>query len=99
MMDLFLSKLSEEKKKEFMKEIRSVKTRKGIDEILEKYGIAIPEDASRILHKSMHKEISAEDLENVSGGSCSCYCVCGCSCGCCYDYCNDGTFCVTHGCT
>ncbi|MCR5090459.1 MAG: hypothetical protein K6C08_13225 [Oscillospiraceae bacterium] len=83
MMDLFLSKLPEEKRGDFLKDIRSCKTKKEIRELLEKYGVVISEDESRMLHEGMKKEVSAEDMKNVAGGYCSCNCQCDGPC--CWD--------------
>ncbi len=96
-MDLFLSKLPEEKREDFLKDIRSCKSKKETEELLEKYGLAISEEESKMLHDNMKKEISAEDMKNVAGGSCSCLCYCQCECGCCGDECTHGIICFECG--
>ncbi len=81
MMDLFLCKLPEEKREGFLKDVRSVKTKKGTKELLEKYGIELSEAEYKRLNETVQKDISAEDLKNVAGG------VCDCACYCCHDLC------------
>ncbi len=76
MMDLFLSKLPEEKREDFLKDIRSCKTKKEVKALLKKYGVALSEDEAKMLHESMQKEIAPEDMKNVAGGFCSCECDC-----------------------
>ena len=78
MMDLFLGKLPEEKMEDFLKDIRSCKAKKEIRELLNQYGVAFSEEEAKMLHESMQKEISAEDLKNVAGGFCNCQCECQC---------------------
>lgn len=99
MMDLFLGKLPEEKREDFLKDIRSCKTKKEIKELLNKYGVAFSEEESKMLQEGMKKEISAEDMKKVAGGSCNCYCQCECQCcwedAPCYDDCL--LRCRTHG--
>lgn len=87
-MDLFLSKIPEdEKKKAFLEELRSVKTKKDMKELLEKYGVEFSEDESRMLRENMQKKLSAEELKNVSGGDlCECWGGGICTCNCCYWY-------------
>lgn len=100
MMDLFLCKLPEEKRADFLKDIRSCKTKKEIKELLEKYVVVISEEESKMLHDNMKKEISTEDLKNVAGGYCNCDCQCNFPC--CYDDscnpdCTYGIFCLECG--
>ena len=88
MMDLFLSKIPEdEKKKAFLEELRSAKTKKEVKELLNKYGIAFSEEEAKMLRESVQKKISAEDLKNVSGGDlCECWGGGICTCDYCYWY-------------
>ncbi len=87
-MDLFLSKIPEaEKKKSFLEEFRSNKSRKDMRELLEKYSVVLSEEEVKELHESVPQKISAEELKNVAGGDrCDCWGGGICSCACCYWY-------------
>ena len=101
-MDLFLGKIPEnEKKKTFLEELRSCQSKKETHDLLDKYGVELSEEDITKLHEGVRKELSLEDLKNVSGGSCAspytgCVCSCAagaCNCGndcdCCFDSCGD----------
>lgn len=88
-MDLFLSKIPEDdKKKSFLEEFRSNKSRKDMEKLLEKYNVVLSEEEIKQLHdSSAPRQFSAEDLKNVAGGDrCDCWGGGICSCSCCYWY-------------
>ena len=86
--ELFLSKIPEdEKKKSFLEEFRSVKTKKDVKELLEKYDITFSDEEVKALQENANKKISPEDLKNVAGGDrCDCWGGGLCSCSYCEYY-------------
>lgn len=74
-MDLLLSKIPEDRKAAFVAEFRTATTEDAKMEVLRKYGIVLTEEESAILCKKGSSQLSAQELELVSGG---CTCACGC---------------------
>lgn len=74
--DLLLSKVSEEKKGEFVAEFRKAVTKEARMETLKKYEIDLTEEEAAALFKKTAKELDVHELEQIAGG-CTCFCGCG----------------------
>ena len=77
-MELLLSKVGEERKADFVAELRDAKTKEVRQELLRKYNISLSEEEKEAM-KTDTNEVSDEELDVAAGGCCS---SCNCSCAC-----------------
>ena len=73
MMEKLLSRVAEDKREEFLKELREAQkeTRK---EIFEKYGIEFTEEEKELMKNRVSEELSDDELANAAGGG-DCFCI------------------------
>ena len=80
MMEKLLGKVAEDKKAEFLKELREAQ-KEARKEIFEKYGVEFTEEEKELMKNSVSEELSDDELAKVAGGySCTCACYCYWSC-------------------
>ena len=77
-MELLLSKVAENRKADFVAELREAKTKEARQELLRKYNISLSEEEKEAM-KTDTNEVSDEELDVAAGGCCS---SCNCSCAC-----------------
>ena len=77
-MELLLSKVAENRKADFVAELREAKTKEARQELLWKYNISLSEEEKEAM-KTDTNEVSDEELDVAAGGCCS---SCNCSCAC-----------------
>ena len=79
--DLVLEKVPEEKRDEFVVELRAAETKEARKEVLKKYGAKLTEEEIEIFNAPSN-ELSDEELDQASGGCChdTEKTSCGCSC-------------------
>ena len=87
MTDLLLSKVDPDKKAAFVSELKSINGPDELTALLGKYGITMTDDELKALSKNPDdvQELSAAELDLVSGGCCWEGCdtyVCDDDCGC-----------------
>ena len=71
-LDFMLSKVDEDKRDEFLTEIKKAVGLDAWIAVLQKFGVSLTDEEMQKLQEGTH-ELSDDDLEMVSGG-------CGCSC-------------------
>lgn len=75
-MEKLLSKVPEDKRGEFLKELREAQ-RETRKEIFEKYGVEFTEEEKEMMKNRVSEELSDDELANAAGGS-GCYCAGSC---------------------
>lgn len=85
MMEKLLGKVAEDKRAEFLKELREAQ-KEARKEIFEKYGVGLTEEEKELMKNRVSEELSDDELAKAAGGSgCGCYCYWSCaspSCSC-----------------
>ena len=76
--ELLLFKVAENRKADFVAELREAKTKEARQELLRKYNISLSEEEKEAM-KTDTNEVSDEELDVAAGGCCS---SCNCSCAC-----------------
>ena len=69
-MELLLKKVPEEQKAAFVAELREVKSKEAVQELLKKYNIELTDEEKETM-KPRTNEISDEELDEAAGGCCS----------------------------
>ena len=67
--NLVLEKVPEEKRDEFVVELRAAETKEARSEVLKKYNAKLTEEEIAIFHETSN-ELSDEELDQASGGCC-----------------------------
>ena len=73
--ELLLFKVAENRKADFVAELREAKTKEARQELLWKYNISLSEEEKEAM-KTDTNEVSDEELDVAAGGCCSCSCDC-----------------------
>ena len=73
--ELLLSKVAEEKKADFVAELREASTKEARQALFAKYSICLSDEEKEAL-KADTNEVSDEELDVAAGGCCSNYCSC-----------------------
>ena len=74
-MDYILAQVPEEKKEEFVAELRGAETKADKKAVLEKYGIVITKEDVKEITKDVN-ELSEDEMDIASGGGCCLGCGC-----------------------
>ena len=82
-MDLILAKVAEDRRNEFISEMRNADSRKDRLAILEKYGIELSDEEKEALLSRKDHEVTDADLDQAEAGSVSVTCECHCHGPCC----------------
>lgn len=78
MMEKLLGKVAEDKREEFLKELREAQ-RETRKEIFEKYGVELTEEEKELMKNSVSEELSDDELAKAAGGTGDCECECYCA--------------------
>ena len=76
-MDLLLSKVAEDRKEDFIADLRAAKNPEERLNVVNQYDITLTEDEAKAFQANSGNEVSNEDLDKVAGGVCNCKCACG----------------------
>ena len=79
-MELLLSKVAEDKKADFVAELRDAKTKEARQELFQKYNIRLSAEEKEAMKNDMN-EVSDEELDVAAGGCCG---TCECNVHCAY---------------
>ena len=78
-MELLLSKVAEEKKADYIAELREATTKEARQKLFKKYNISLTDEEKEAV-KTDTNEVSDDELDVAAGGCCSSNCSCH---GCC----------------